>query len=162
MTIMQNLLKNITRITITLALLFCFCVLGYIAYLLLYTPKYFETDQPFKLEKKEYHIGETLTYISKYCKYNDYIPLKVSRNLVDGYTYPLPNVSDNSRSIATFPTGCREIPVDVPLIIPTKVPTGKKDDYHIEITIDYQINPLQTQTRTFITENFTLLPALAK
>lgn len=143
-----------------LLLFFCYLVLGYFAYLLLYTPVYFETDQPFKLEKKEYRIGETLTYTSKYCKYREYIPLRVTRNLVDGYVYPLPSQSESSASLSNFPIGCKEIQVDVPLQVPMRVLTGKANEYHIEIVIDYQINPLKTETKKFVTEKFTLLPAL--
>jgi hypothetical protein len=131
----------------------------YAAYLTLYTPKFFETEQPFRLEKTSYRIGDTLTYTSVYCKFHEYIPLNIRRSLVNGYVYPLPDVSPDVKSLGTFPVGCRTVNVDVPLTLPTKIPTNQK--YHVEIIIDYYINPLQTQTRTFKTEDFTLMPAVA-
>lgn len=141
-----------------LILSFCFFVLIYFMYLMLYTPKYFETSQPFKLEKKEYHIGETLTYTSEYCKYRDYIPLSVKRYLTDGFVYPLPDISETSASLSVFPTGCRNIEVDIPLLVPMRVPTNKP--YYVEIVIEYRINALRTEVRKFKTECFTLLPAI--
>jgi len=124
-------------------------------YLLFYTPKYFDTEQPFRTEKETYYIGDTLTYTSVYCKHREYIPLSIKRNLVGGYVYPLPVQSENSTSLGTFPVGCRTVTVEVPLALPLSTPTNKK--YHIEITIEYKINALQTQTRTFRTNEFTLL-----
>lgn len=129
-----------------------FTLLAYISYLLFYTPKYFETSQPFKLSKKEYKIGETLVYTSDYCKYKEYVPLSISKSLVDGFIYPLPTPSN---TVTAFPIGCRVIDVYVPLILPDTTPVNKK--YHIEIAIDYKINILQSQTRTFRTEDFTLI-----
>lgn len=149
---------NYTTVIINIIFITLFACLGYFSYLLFYTPPYFDTKQPFKLDKKEYHIGEILTYTSDYCKYREYVPVKIERNLVDGFVYPLPNVSTGGNSLQTFPVGCRVIEVDVPLLVPMRVPTGQK--YHIEIIIEYKINPLQNEIRTFKTEEFTLLPAL--
>lgn len=127
----------------------------YAMYLLFYTPVYFTTQQPFRTLKDSYKIGDTLIYESIYCKHREYIPLSVERNLVDGYVYPLPNQSVDVKSLGVFPVGCRTVQVEVPLVVPTNVPVNKK--YHIEITIVYRINALQTETRTFETEDFMLL-----
>ncbi len=135
-----------------------FFAFAYFAYLLFYTPPYFDTKQPFKLEKTEYHMGETLTYYSEYCKYREYIPLRIERSLVDGFVYPLPTAAKNSSSLGVFPIGCRTVEVDVPLMVPMRVPTGVK--YHVEIIIEYKINALRSEIRSFKTEDFTLLPAL--
>ena len=127
----------------------------YIMYLIFYTPRYFESQQPYQTLKDTYRVGDTLIYTAVYCKYSEYIPLSVKRNLVDGYVYPLPDQSEKAKSLQTFPVGCRSINVDVPLILPDDVPVNTK--YHIEITIEYRINALQTQTRTFRTNDFLLI-----
>lgn len=149
---------NYSNLIISAVFIFLFGSLAYFSFLLFYTPPYFDTKQPFKVEKKEYHIGETLTYYSEYCKYRDYIPLRIERILVDGFVYPLPTASQNSSSLGVFPIGCRTVEVDVPLLVPMRIPTDKK--YHIEIVIEYKINALQNEVRKFKTEEFILLPAL--
>lgn len=148
----DKIMKVVGYITITGT----FILIGVISSYLFYTPKYFETKQPFKLSKTEYHIGETLTYTSEYCKYADYIPLRIERSLVDGYVYPLPVSSASAVSLPSFPVGCRTLNIEVPLIVPANTPTGKQ--YHVEIVIDYKINILRNETRTFKTEEFVLLP----
>jgi len=151
-------MKHHANIFVYITFSFLFSSLAYFAYLVFYTPPYFDAIQPFALEKKEYRIGENLVYTSHYCKHREYIPVKIERSLVNKFVYPLPNTSTSGTSLGNFPVGCREIQVEVPLLLPLRVPTGKEHKYHIEIVIEYKINPLQNQIRTFKTEEFTLLP----
>lgn len=153
-----KILKVSGYITIALG----FGLLAYLAYLLFYTPTYFETNQPFRLEKTEYHIGETLIYTSEYCKYKNYVPVSITRNLANAYTYPLPNATENVKSLTNFSPGCKTVKVEVPLLVPQHVPTGYDHKYRIEIDIVYPINQFRTETRKFVTDWFILLPTLAK
>lgn len=150
----DNLFKKISYIT----LLISFVLVIYVAYSLFYTPPYFETKQPFKLEKTEYKMGETLVYTSEYCKYRNYVPVSIIRNLVNDYSYPLPNVNENVQSLTTFSPGCKTVKVEVSLVVNPRIPTGKNHKYHVEITIVYPINQFRNEIRVFKTEDFILLP----
>ena len=129
-----------------------FSIVFYVGYLVFIPVKYFEVNGDFKIMNKDkvVKIGGDLVYLVDYCKYKNYIPIKVVRSLVDGYVYDLP-----IQTASTFPFGCRKIEVSVPMIVPSTMPTNHK--YHMQIAIDYQINPFKTENRIFSTEEFTLI-----
>lgn len=85
-----------------------------------------------QVDKKVYHPGDRLTYTIDYCKTRP-IMGKVSRALVDGYRLMWETVYSN------LPVGCHKIEVNELKIHPYAPP----GIYHLEITADYQVNPLQ-------------------
>ena len=142
-------LRNILIFTTITAALF---VVLYIAYLLLYPVRYFETEQPYKILNPNHQvkIGENLIYEAKYCKYVEYIPQRVQRSLVDGYVYDLPISTSGN-----FKKGCHTVVVTVPMVVPESLPTDHV--YHLQIAIEYKLNQFRTENRTFVTEEFTIV-----
>jgi hypothetical protein len=128
-----------------------FMMILYGAYLAFYPTKYFETEQPYKVLNKNKHVkvGENLIYEAKYCKYNEYVPLRVVRSLTDGFIYDLPISTSGN-----FKPGCHTVQISIPMIVPESIPTNH--EYQLQISIDYKLNALRTETRTFVTEKFTL------
>jgi hypothetical protein len=146
-------MKKALNIGIYIVFIMAFGIVFYGAYLLFYPIKYYESKQPYRIvnENKEVRVGENLIYEVEYCKYIDYLPQRVIRSLVNGFVYDLP-VS----TAGNFPKGCRTTQVNVPMIVPDSL--AYNHEYHMQITVDYKLNILRTETRTFETEDFILLP----
>lgn len=146
MTFLDNFFKYIGLVAIFSA--FAFITFVFIS--LNTEPEVIEVKQPMRLLKKEYKVGEILTYEIDYCKKKNYQVISFERALVDGYTYRLPDTTNNS----VLPVGCGVTKIDVPLIVPNNISTDYK--YRIVVTITYQINFFRTKVSQFQTEEFTL------
>lgn len=120
-----------------------------ITFWLVYPYEPFTAKQPFKVITKQLHIGEDFSYIAEYCKYTDAAPIKVLRQLIDGYAYDLPSSTSNN-----FPAGCRTVTVTLPLNVPATVHPGT---YHVLITGSYQVNPVRIWTYQLKTEEFEII-----
>ena len=95
------------------------------------------------VDKTIYNAGDRITYTISYCKTRQ-LSGKVMRALVDGYrTLYETEYSD-------LPIGCHTTKVNE-LVIPSFTPTGT---YHLDVNIDYQINPLRVYTVHFQTQSF--------
>lgn len=119
--------------------------------LLLWPIKVGDYHTPYKVTPQAIEAGQTVSYISDYCKY---VPIKaeVTRTIVDGTVIFLPTATTN------LPTGCHK--VAVPVTVPINTPPGK---YHIEITLVYKINFLREISVTLQTEDFIVTnPCLTK
>ena len=145
-------MKKIQNILVFIIFALAFGLIFYIGYLMFAPIKYFESPQPYKVlnENKIVKIGDDLIYEAEYCKYRDYIPTRVNRSLVDGFTYDLPVSTSNN-----FTKGCHTVAVTVPMIVPASFPVNHK--YRLHIAIDYKLNPFRTESRTFDTEDFILI-----
>jgi len=88
--------------------------------------------QAIQVDKKEYRIGDRISYTIDYCKYTE-IQGIVSRSLVDGFKY---NYSDYKSNVSI---GCKTVIVS-DMVIPDYLTPGI---YHIETLAEYKINPLR-------------------
>lgn len=103
--------------------------------------------QPYKVVTKQVRVGGQLVYIVDACKYLTTTGI-VTRTFADGVRYP---------SIITtgfVKPGCSSTKVSV--LVPNYVVPGT---YHLELSIQYQINPFRADTYQFTTDNFEVLPA---
>lgn len=85
-------------------------------------------------ERTEYTQGDDTFYRVSYCKYMDLKP-EVSKHFVDGLIFNAEQTSAN------LEMGCSGQAVY--LHIPSTLPPG---NYHIEIELKYQVNPIRTVT----------------
>ena len=85
-----------------------------------------------QLDKKIYKRGDRITYTLDYCKYRN-APATVSRALVNSIRINFTAYYNN------LPKGCALVK-NSDLVIPEFTDVGT---YHIETTIEYQINPLR-------------------
>lgn len=93
-----------------------------------------------------YHMGDAVGYTLNYCK-NTSVPATVTRILVDGQQILL---SGDGGSLAQ---GCHEALVQT-AIIPTTINPGK---YHLDITVHYQMNPIQNVAVHYVTNSFSVI-----
>ena len=81
-----------------------------------------------------------------YCKHRN-VQVDVSRELIDGIVYTLPEISSN------FPEGCHKIDV-ARVTIPEQVQPGT---YKLRLTAVFNVNAFQQQTQVVETEEFEVI-----
>ena len=104
-----------------------------------------------QVDKEVYQTGERITYTVDYCK-SRRLPSILSASLVDGVRINYDAANSN------FDAGCHVTDVS-DLTIPSFVATGV---YHLEITAEYQINPIRKSFVTFRTVDFRVENTLEK
>jgi len=105
----------------------------------------FEETNALVVDKKVYYPGDRITYTLEFCKSKKSVAV-VDRALVDSFRVTFAQVTSD------LPTGCNKINVN-DLVIPDFI-VGSGDDYYVEITGVYQINPIRKQYVYLRTENF--------
>lgn len=98
------------------------------------------------------HPGEQLSYMVDFCKYRNDVPV-IKRWMIDGQIIEISPTGGGS-----LPEGCHKAVVRS-AIIPTTVNPGK---YYLKVEVTYRINPLRTQTTSYQTGYFTVLPSTGK
>lgn len=127
-------------------ILVAFFVLGLLCYWMCFPTKVIDyTNNPFPVNEKEIKQGETVSYLVKYCKYADYVPI-TTRTFVDGIVYVTPSFSGN------WEMGCHERTVVVE--VPKSLPEGT---YKIEILHSFELNPIRTIEMKLETEKFNVI-----
>lgn len=86
--------------------------------------------------------GGFVHYLNDYCKFID-LPAKVTRSFINGLIYVSPS------TIVNRPKGCNSF--DIAVKIPEELPPGK---YQMEMSYQYQINPVRVITIKHNTEEF--------
>ena len=114
--------------------------LGYWA---LWPVKVIEFNPVVTTDKTLYHPGERITYTISYCKFTD-LSGTVDRAIINGTRTTFTQITGN------MTTGCHTVSVS-DLVIPDYL---DDDVYHIEASIEYQINPLRTQIAKWKTQEF--------
>ena len=99
----------------------------------------------FKVTRSVFHKGESLTYISDYCKYMN-LPAQVTRTFSNDLIFTTPTIDTNRD------TGCHVITVAV--IIPKELPSGK---YHLQNIYKFRVNPIRDIKIEQHTEDFTVV-----
>lgn len=97
---------------------------------------------PFEIEKEVYTAGDTVSYTLDFTKKLNYKP-KISYFLVNGFVYPL------SKAGLSRPVGKQVRTLN--LTIPKETPPGI---YHIQIDLEYEINPLRKILYSWSSEDF--------
>lgn len=102
--------------------------------------------QPYKIVTPVVEAGENMIYEADVCKYKEVYSV-VTRSFVDekGVNYPLPQQYSN------IPAGCGKNRVIVPTL-----PTYHSGKWYMTLDVQYQVNPLRTQTYHFRTDTFTI------
>ncbi len=118
-------------------------LLGYWA---LWPVKVAEFNSPIQVDKTVYRPGERITYTLDYCKYKD-IGGTINRALVNSTRTVFTEITGN------MAIGCRVTKVS-DLVIPDYMDDG---DYHIEASIEYQVNPIRTEIVKWQTEQFKII-----
>lgn len=106
----------------------------------------FSYAYPIPLETPVVHPGDTIRYELDYCKYIDSSPI-THRTLVDGQIITLTSSAGN------LPMGCHQTERDV--MIPETINPGK---YYLNVEIDYQVNPVRTESTHYYTDYFQVVP----
>lgn len=107
--------------------------------------KTLEVKTPYPVLNKEVKQGEVLFYIIDYCKATE-AQAVVRRQFVDGIIYATPEVTANLKK------GCGIVKNTV--TIPHNLPAG---EYYLDITINYEVNPIRVISKNAVTENFTVI-----
>jgi hypothetical protein len=89
------------------------------------------------------HPGEAIKYELNYCKYTDK-PSVVRRTMIDGQVITLVD------SPGRLPTGCHKATVKT-AIVPETINPG---NYYLDVSVDYKVNPIRTQTIHYRTQYF--------
>jgi hypothetical protein len=87
--------------------------------------------------------GGVLIYQADYCKHKSLSVGRVSRTLVDGMLYNLPE------TYGTLEAGCHK--VNVAIQIPKAIPAGT---YYLRIVSTYEVNKLRDASPMVVTDNF--------
>jgi hypothetical protein len=90
--------------------------------------------------------GQYLQYILDFCKYSN-APVTVHRTLDDGQIVFLQDTEGQ------LPLGCRST-ISSNVIIPQTINTGV---YYLNVTADYQVNPIRTVSVHYVTQKFTVI-----
>jgi|WetSurMetagenome_2_1015567.scaffolds.fasta_scaffold54131_4 hypothetical protein len=93
------------------------------------------------------HQGGFVHYMNDYCKFMD-LPAKVTRSFIDHIIFVTPVTAVNR------PLGCHNF--DIAVLIPTELPIGH---YQMEMTYQYQVNPVRIITLKALTEEFEIVEA---
>jgi hypothetical protein len=110
------------------------------------TPIVVKNPTALETNSKVYRAGEQIIYTLDYCKKKDFTA-RVSRAFVDGF-----RVNYNAMT-SSLPVGCYVQKI-ADLKVPEFIGPGT---YHIEITVDYQVNPLQTVSVKLRTKDFKVI-----
>lgn len=97
-------------------------------------------------DKRTYIAGNHVSYTVEYCKTRPIVG-SVSRSIVDGVRTTYPTISGD------LPTGCHTVTVS-DIKIPIYLASG---DYHLEMTVEHQVNPLSTRVVKYQTEPFQVI-----
>lgn len=100
---------------------------------------------PIKILTPEVKRGESVVYEVDYCKFTDE-QAEITISFVDGFSYAQPAVISNIKP------GCAVAQRAV--LVPANLPAHK---YHLRISLAYRMNALRTITKTFETEEFTVV-----
>jgi hypothetical protein len=143
---MRKIANCISYITLIAVFIFVCIVIYWSIYP--YKPiVYQDKEYPILNENKEATQGGILKYQVNYCKYTTIVPLVLKR-YVDGIMYDTPY----SRGVVTI--GCHSQVVDN--LVPETLPPGK---YHMDIVVDYKMNPIRNLIYNNKTEEFTIVAA---
>jgi hypothetical protein len=110
-----------------------------------YTPIVFQ-DKEFPIGNTIVKRGEMLFYTANYCKKNN-LPAKVTRSYMNSIIYVTPT------TITNRPSGCNSLIIGT--IVPSELPPGK---YFLEMSYQYQVNPIRKVTVIQNTEEFEVIP----
>jgi hypothetical protein len=102
-----------------------------------------ENSQKISVDKTSYSPGDRITYTLNYCKTKT-ISGNSLRALVDGFRMTYEPIKGN------LPIGCHTININ-DLTIPTFIPGGT---YHLDMSIEYDINPLRSIIINYKTVDF--------
>lgn len=128
------------------ALLMSFILIGLMGFWLIYPYKILSfEDAVYPVINKEVRAGDTLRFVSNYCKSNN-LSSETSRAFVDDVISYVPITTSN------VPTGCNKITISVP--IPPSLPPGK---YYLQNFYKYRANPIRTIVEEHNTEGFEIV-----
>jgi hypothetical protein len=105
-------------------------------------PLSFESSE-LVIDKPEYHRGDSVYAYWKFTKDTDATAV-ISANIIDGVVWYLPQVQ-GVRAKGSYDK------LDVLANIPQTIPDG---EYHVELNVEYKINPLKTVRYHFTTTKF--------
>lgn len=105
-------------------------------------------NQPFPLVSTELKTGDRIEYISKFCKFTN--KSAILRGIIVGEGYRLELENAPQGGTGHVPKGCQTLTVST-FVVPNGVPQGK---YHLEIVVEYKLNPVRNIEKVFETENF--------
>jgi hypothetical protein len=135
-----------TIILSVFTLVFAFVSIGIFAWWRFYPYKIVEYfDLPYIIDVPVLQAGDTLTYHFKYCKHTDLTP-KIQRDYVDGIIFK----SSNTFSLAK--KGCGTVYINEK--VPETLPGGY---YYLQVTIEYQVNPIRKITYINRTQQFQVI-----
>lgn len=137
---MKNKILNYISFLILFVAFGGMLILGYWAFYPYKTTEY--NTEKFRILTKEVSPGEKVVYEVDACKYLDKKP-KVSVVFVNDIRYL------SSDNFAAISLGCHKTLVE--RIVPDTLPSSH---YHLEITIEYEINPIRTITNSIESEEF--------
>lgn len=109
----------------------------YIAWLLLAPVKVLEVEEPIPASPTQVEAGGTVNLNFKYCKYRE-VESNIKVDFIGNYVIPTLATTRN------FELGCHD--ETLAISIPTSTPDGK---YRLRLSIDYQTNPLHTESYSF-------------
>lgn len=110
-----------------------------------YPYKTIEFESAYKTDKTSYYQGEQTFYTVSYCKYTHVTP-RLDKHFVDGIVF------EALETKAVLDVGCKT--VAVPLQIPKTLPPG---EYHLEVILEYEVNPIRSIFITNQSNKFTVL-----
>ena len=125
----------------------CLSIISFSSILILYWEFYpikiLEITGPVILQKSEYTAGDRLTYTFSYCKYQNLVGTAF-RSLINGTRTSFTPMEGN------MPLGCHTVQIS-DLVIPDYMDA---DTYHLEATIEYQLNPIRKVDTSWKSNNF--------
>lgn len=138
---------NKIHVYTTIGLAFIFCSMALAFYWIFLQPDVIKFNNPkaIQLDKSVYTLGERITYTLDYCKTKNIVGV-VNRSLQDTYRITYSTVNSN------IEVGCHVVKIN-DLTIPDFI-KGDGKTYHLEITGQYQLNPLKTQMVVLRTVDF--------
>ncbi len=136
-------MKALEIVSIIVAVFMFICVSTLVYWLVYpYTPM---TIYNVDTHTKEVEAGGIFEYSVKYCKYMNK-PALLDKKFVDGLIFHVP------QKILNQPTGCG---VDD---IAMEVPEFFDGEYHLDVIVTYQVNPIRTESVSFRTDDFLVVP----
>jgi hypothetical protein len=107
-------------------------------------------DARFPVITKQVERGDSLIFVSNYCKYVDE-PATVSRSFINDFTYATVPIITHAKA------GCRSMRVVV--YVPPELPLGT---YYLHNKFVYKVNPLRTITIVHDSEEFEVVEEVNK
>lgn len=142
----MSLTKTI-NITAYLTLGIAAVMMLYFGYLLWWPVKVYDSSS-LVTNKTVYYPGDPIQWTDTYCKYKA-LPVKISALLSNGLLYHYTPIERNA------PVGCSKVVSDI-RYIPEYAEPGI---YHVEITLEYKINLLRSESYKQVSNNFEILVA---